>query len=267
MNAVTQCTNQRYLHTVVPALNDTRRWIDTMAILNNLLCCLLITIWTKHVFSATLPFERKVNEQTIMDLAEKSNKTLLKLIGLAIQNLRCDLEKCNNWSEWTSDALYKGQFGVKTRSRDCWYDTCDKTGDKVVENDSKLFEGKCPISYNITDGKYCMAYFQTGLNHSAAHQLCAKDGGHIINVDTKERYDLALKYSSSGKVHIKGERQVPGGPFFDDAGNSPEERPFFKWASGFPNNSSTRLCLVLSSLGGQDKSCSSGYYVLCEIPQ
>jgi len=52
--------------------------------------------------------------QTILDLAEKSNKTFLKLIGLAIQNLKCELSFCDQWSEWTSEMVYRGQFGVKS---------------------------------------------------------------------------------------------------------------------------------------------------------
>jgi len=231
------------------------------------MCVLVIVMWIGQGMCAVLSTDRDVNEQIILELADKSNKTFLKLIGLAIQNLRCDLDNCDTWSEWTSDILYKGQFGVKTRSRDCWYSSCDKTGEKLVENDSEIFEGKCPTSYNITDGKYCLAYHQTLMNYSTAHQLCAKDGGHIINVDTKERYDLAQKYASAGGIHIQGERRVAGGPFFDDAGKRVEERPFFKWASGNPSNGSTELCLVLYSSGGKDRSCSYNFYVLCEIPQ
>ena len=71
-----------------------------------------------HCHAVTLPPEQLVDENTIVYLAGKSNKTFLKLIGLAIQNLRCDLDRCSRWSQWTVDALTPGQFGVKTRSRD-----------------------------------------------------------------------------------------------------------------------------------------------------
>jgi len=235
-----------------------------MAIKFKFICVLVIVMWTGQGMCAVLSTDRDVNEQTILELADKSNITFLKLIGLAIQNLRCDFDNCDTWTEWTSDILYKGQFGVKTRSRDCWYDSCDKTGDEVVENDSEIFEGRCPTSYNITDGKFCLAFYQTHMNHSAAHQLCAKDGGHIINVDTKERYDLAQKYVSAGSIHIQGERRVAGGRFFDDAGKHLEERPFFKWASNQPSNNTNELYLWLSSSGLYDVYGTDNYYVLCE---
>jgi len=233
----------------------------------NLICVLVIVMWTSQGMCAVLSTDRDVNEQTILELAEKSNKTFLKLIGLAVQNLRCDLDYCNNWSAWAADVLYKGQFGVKTRLRDCWYDSCDKTGEKVVENDSEIYEGKCPSSYNITEGKFCLAFYQSSVTHAAAQQLCAKDGGHMINVDTKERFDLVLKNAASGYIHIQGERRVAGGPFFDDDGKSPDERPFFKWASGEPDNTSNELYLAIYSTGVYDVSGTSGYYVLCEIRQ
>jgi len=233
----------------------------------NLICVLVIVMWTGQGMRAALSTDRDVNEQTILELADKSNKTLLKLIGLAIQNLRCDLDYCNKWSTWAADVLYKGQFGVKTRSRDCWYDSCDKTGEKVVENESEIYERKCPTLYNITEGKFCHAFHKSSMNHSAAQQLCAKDGGHIINVDTKERFDLALKYATSTGIHIQGERRVAGGPFFDDAGNSPEQRPFFIWASGEPDNRYKELYLSTSSTGVYDVYGNEPYYVLCEIRQ
>jgi len=159
-----------------------------------------------HCVATTLSSEQHVDENTILDLAEKSNKTFLKLIGLAIQNLRCDFDRCSQWSEWTGGVLTRGQFGVKTRSRDCWYDSCNNTGPKVVENDNAIYKGNCPASYNVSDGKLCFAYYKDKVNHSAAQHLCQKDGGSLITVDTKERYELAQKYTTSNHVHVQGAR-------------------------------------------------------------
>jgi len=218
--------------------------------------------------AATLPPEQEqlVDEKTILDLAERSNKTFLKLIGLAIQNLRCDLDRCNQWSQWTVDALTPGQYGVKTRSRDCWYDSCNKTGQKLVENDSEIFERNCPESYNITHGKFCVAFIQDKHNHSAAKQLCAKDGGQIINLDTKERYEMAKTFAVPNLIHIQGERRVSGGPFYDDEGGLPLERPFFEWGPSQPNDgSSVSVVLVLGPTGYYDASAGHAAPVLCEV--
>jgi len=216
-----------------------------------------------HCVATTLPSEQHVDENTILDLAEKSNKTFLKLIGLAIQNLRCDFD-CSQWSQWTVDALTPGQFGVKTRSRNCWNDSCNKTGPKVVENDNAIYERICPASY-VTDGKFCIAYYPDRMNHSAAQQLCQKDGGSLITIDTKERYELAQKYATSSFVHVQGSRRVAGGPFFDDAGNLLEDSPFFKWMTGQPNDGAS-VSVVVVFMGTEHYDATEGgiFSVLCE---
>ena len=221
-----------------------------------------------HCVATTLPFEQHVDENTILDLAEMSNKTFLKLIGLAIQNMRCDLDRCSQWSQWTGDMSYRGQYGVKTRSRDCWHDSCNKTGPKVVENDNAIYEGICPASYNVTDGKLCIAYYKDRVNRSAAQELCQKDGGRLITIDTKERYELAQNYTTSFYVHVQGARRVAGGPFFDDAGHLLEDSPFFQWGSGQPDNgASVSLVVVFKGIKHYDTSEGGACDVLCEVRQ
>ena len=238
--------------------------LDNMAEAFTMFSLMILSTVIGHCVASTLSSEQHVDENTILDIAEKSNKTFLKLIGLAIQNLRCDLDRCSQWSQWTIDALAPGQFGVKTRSRDCWYASCNKTGQKVVENDSEIFERNCPVSYNITHEKFCVAFIQNKHNYSSAKQLCEKDGGQIINLDTKERYETAKLYT--GIIHIQGERRVTGGPFYDDVGGLPLERPFFKWASGQPNDgTSVSNTLMLTSAGYYDAPVGYMCSVLCEV--
>jgi len=102
-----------------------------------------------------------------------------------------------------------------------------------VENDNKIhvYEGKCPASYNITD-KFCIVFVTTKMNYSAAQEFCDKDGGGLINIDTKERHDLVQKYAKSFTIYIQGERRVRGGPYFDNTGKVIDEWPFVHWASG-----------------------------------
>jgi len=227
---------------------------------------MVLSTVNRHCVAATLSSEQHVDENTILDLAEKSNKTFLKLIGLAIQNMRCDLDRCSQWSQWTGDMSYRGQYGVKTRSRDCWHDSCNKTGPKVVENDNVIYEGICPASYNVTDGKFCIAYYKDRMNHSAAQELCQKDGGSLITINTKERYELAQNYATSSFVHVQGARRVAGGPFFDDAGNLLEDSPFFKWRTGQPNDGASVSVVVVFKVGKEHHDVSEGgiFSVLCE---
>ena len=102
-----------------------------------------------------------------------------------------------------------------------------------MENDNKIhvYEGKCPASYNITD-KFCIVFVTTKMNYSAAQEFCDKDGGGLINIDTKERHDLVQKYAKSFTIYIQGERRVRGGPYFDNTGKVIDEWPFVHWASG-----------------------------------
>ena len=229
---------------------------------------MVLSTVNRHCVAATLSSEQHVDENTILDLAEKSNKTFLKLIGLAIQNMRCDFDSCSQWSQWTGDLLYRGQFGVKTRSRDCWPKSCNKTGPNVVENDNAIFEGNCPGSYNVTDGNLCIACYTDKMNHSAAKLLCQKDGGNLITIDTKERYELAQKLFTSDNLLVQGTRRVAGGPFLDDSGNLLEDSPFFKWRTGQPNEgASVSLVVVFRGTEHYDSSEGGKFSVLCEVRQ
>jgi len=162
--------------------------------------------------------------------------------------------------------LTRGQFGVKTRSRDCWYDSCTKTGPKVVENDNTIYEGNCPTSYNVTNGKFCLAHYTNRMNHSAAQQICGKDGGHIINIDTKERYEAALTHETSTYFHVEGTRKVESGPFYDDLWRRIRDRPFFKLASRNPTKG-INMFLVVRVSEFCDVTDGWTYNVVCEIRQ
>jgi len=79
------------------------------------LMVLSTAIW--HCVSATLSSEQHVDENTILDIAEKSYKTFLKLIGLATQNQKCDSDRCSQWFQWTGDMLYRGRFGFEMQKK------------------------------------------------------------------------------------------------------------------------------------------------------
>jgi len=142
-----------------------------------------------------------------------------------------------------------------------------KTGPKVVENDNAIYERICPESY-VTDGKLCIAYYKDKMNHYAAQQLCQKNGGSLITINTKERYELAQNYTTSFYVHVQGTRRVAGGPFFDDAGNLLEDSPFFQWGSGQPNDgASVSVFFFFIRTLHYDAPEGNLYRVLCEVRQ
>jgi len=163
--------------------------------------------------------------------------------------------------------VYRGQFGVKKRTRQCWYDFCDKTGQKEIEIDSEIFTGRCPRSYNTSEGGLCLAYHRSGMNHSTAKHLCEKDGRNLIDVSTQTRYDVALKYASHGHLFVQGQRLAQGGPYFNDAGKQLDVLPFFNWTSGEPSNRADELYLRLDMSGFADNSHAYDSFSLCEIRQ
>ena len=226
----------------------------------------ILTVLVRYCVSASVALDDDVNEKNILDLAEKSNLTFLKLIGRALHNLRCDVQPCSDWSEWSWDELGVNEFGMKTRSRDCWYASCDKTGRKTEEKENVIFEGRCPSPYKITNNKFCLAFYAGTFNHSGAQTTCEKDGGHMINIDTKEKYEAALIYTAAVYFHVEGVRKVESGPFYDDFGRRIQDRPFFKWAVVEPHNG-TSMFLIVSGSEYYDTTAITTHNVVCEIRQ
>ena len=125
-----------------------------------------------------------------------------------------------------------------------------------MENESEKYEDKCPASYNITD-KFCFLLVTTTMNYSAAKEICEKDGGQVINVDTQEKQDLAQNRPlTSTYLFVQGERHVTGGLYFDDTGRIFTER-----------NGASEMYLELNKDGYYDATGTYEYNVLFEIRQ
>jgi len=71
-------------------------------------------------------------------------------------------------------------------------------------------------SYNVTDGKFCHAFYHVSMNHYTVQQLCYR----ISDNDSYEKFDLDTDIAETIKIniHIIGGRRVIGGPFYDDTG-------------------------------------------------
>ncbi|XP_053391517.1 C-type lectin lectoxin-Thr1-like [Mercenaria mercenaria] len=132
--------------------------------------------------------------------------------------------------------------------------------------------GFCPKDYNVTKNGFCVKLYsdkQRTQTQVSAEQQCQDDGGHLMNIDSEEKYEdvsSLLKGFSSG-VWIDGHRKDVSSPWQYKYGS---QKGFFKWKSGQPSNGSNELCLLIylssgTTLVWYDNTCGSNYYNLCEI--
>ncbi|XP_052761531.1 uncharacterized protein LOC128204192 [Mya arenaria] len=219
----------------------------------------------------SIPME-EANEKTLLDLGKKSNSPLLKLIGYALRNLKCEINgPCDNWSPWTHCTVPRGTFGIRTRMRSCYEmknkNECgDFGGEKTVENQNEVCEGFCPINYNFTSTNLCLKRSKATMKHQAAEQFCEEDGGHIINIDTQERFEVASSVANTSVIWVQGKRTQQAGPWQYTVGGNPETQPFFKWQTSEPTNGSDDLYMIFYKSEFYDNSETSRI-VICEIRQ
>ncbi|XP_052812965.1 macrophage mannose receptor 1-like [Mya arenaria] len=237
--------------------------------------------------------EQDINGHSLKQLGDEAGLSALSLIGQALINLEnktiseiedsnlqlrkqiCDINKCEPWSKWSNcSALSQGSYGIRTRARTCWDDggICDKTGSGTIENQSEVCSGLvCPVQYEMVS-KFCFKiHTRHDMTRNKADEECKKDGGHIINVDTQERFDILVqKYSEIGldNTWTDGKRNIQAGPWIYERGGDPMKQSFFKWGSDDPDNASTDLCkrFEISNKQWFDTNCNAAAYsFVCEI--
>ena len=70
---------------------------------------------------------------------------------------------------------------------------------------SKVYEGQCRSNYTITEHGFCLKFYNSGKGQSEAEKICQSEGGHLINVDTKERVmDLAGIAKTNQYIWVDG---------------------------------------------------------------
>ncbi|KAH3807069.1 hypothetical protein DPMN_135402 [Dreissena polymorpha] len=226
--------------------------------------------------------EEQLGGESLIRMGEKMNSTLIKLLGKSFVNFEleinekiCKIDPCDQWSPWNEcSANMKNTFGFRSRSRVCWLekrDTCNRTGEQTVENDSHLCEGSCRSSYTFYNStKSCFKLFAETLNQSAAAQVCTQEGGHLLNTDTEEKWNASVSILLSNNVvavWIDGTRTSGSAKWVFQNGKDPEANGVMsKWQSGEPNGDSCRVIHLSSSkFYWYDSVCSSGYKLICEV--
>ena len=224
---------------------------------------------------------KDINGTRLLELGNVFNISVLKLIGKAFENMDerfnsklCEMRPCSHWTRWADcSAVRASQFGAQTRTRTCWRDNskpCANDGEAIVENDSRVCEGYCPDNYNITSNKYCLIFNSTKVNQSTAEKRCQADGGHLINIDTEERWTEFLTFVSvKNQIWIDGLRTSRGGKWNYLSGQDPEDNGVAHFGTSQPSNAKYELCksthIVSGKLHWYDGPCSSVYHSVCEV--
>ena len=216
----------------------------------------------------------------LIQLGKTFNNSMLKLIGHAFENLEenfvhelCHKNPCTLWSNWTT-CTGKGPntFGYQTRLRKCWYsstDPCAQDGAATIETASKVCEGKCRSDYTFTKHGYCLKFHDILLNKHQAGKICQSEGGHVMNVDTKERLIDFTNIAKTPKfIWVDGMRANVKARFIFRNGDDPFLNQVAKWRIGQPDNGVSELCMssrfIRSTLYWFDASCSVLHPFVCE---
>lgn len=230
-----------------------------------ILCTLFVlikvtVICARECDSNATSFE-EVDAKMLLRLGKQFNKPVLTLIGMAITNLHA----CSQWSTWSPcSAMHVGYFGIMKRTRKCGINSQQLLEGKT-ETDFSICKGLCPEDYTITANGFCMKLYTVKRNHEDAEKQCNNDGGHLVHIDSEQKYtdvgNFYKVYSSS--IHIDGRRKDVNSPWTRSDG-SPVE--FFKWGGNDPDNGSDDLCLHLSTdKHWYDSLCTTSRAFICEI--
>ena len=217
--------------------------------------------------------------EQLIQLGHTFNNSLLKLVGHTFENLEetvvhelCHKNPCTLWSGWTN-CTAKGRrnsFGYQTRMRKCWFnstDPCAHEGAATIETASKVCEGHCRSDYTYTKHGFCLKYIKNYMNHSAAVKTCESDGGHMINVDTKERVIDFEKITETQAIWVDGTRPNVKVRFSYHHGGDAIANGVVNWAKGEPGRPD-ELCLITQlydKLYWWDVSCNRVATIVCEI--
>jgi len=219
----------------------------------------------------------------MIKLGNSFNNSMLKLIGHSFENLEdnvlhrlCNNNPCTLWSNWTiCTATRYNDFGFKARMRKCWYNStseCVHDGKVTTEKVSKMCERVCRPDYNITKHGFCLKASDQAVVQADAEKICKSEGGHVINVDTPERWTDYVEITKTGMsraVWIDGTRTKSPGPFSFRSGTDPSKNGVVHWMNGQPENRDFELCIATSINGPNrywwDDRCTQTYSYVCEI--
>ena len=189
-------------------------------------------------------YEKRLSEELklvggTIEQNEKQLSGTIEQYEKQISEKLCKLNPCTEWESWTrcSEAVVD-RFGMRTRSRNCSTGCTNQAARNFPTLESNVCEGQCPKTYNYTNG-YCLQVFTTVVAKSDAQAACEKDGGHLVNINNRDKSDTVHAILKSSEiatttyVWINGKRTQAGGDWHYTYGNVPD---FENWYSSEPSN-------------------------------
>ena len=193
--------------------------------------------------------------------------------GGQLQKL-CINNTCSLWSNWTDcKANGTSAFTYKSHVRKCWYkrtNACVQDGPVTMETVSKVCKRWCRSDYTVSKHGFCIKYQTAQYSHPNAEKRCKSEGGHVMNVDTKDRW-IDHEYITNGKgmFHVDGTKFSVHQAWAFQEGSDPTKNGVTKWKKGEPNYGRYDFCLYGETKGGKsywwDSPCHHTLNSLCEI--
>jgi len=181
---------------------------------------------------------------------------------------------CSLWSNWTDcKANGTSAFTFQTRVRNCWYNrtrVCAQDGPVTKETVSKVCKRWCRQDYSVSKHGFCIKTHMVRVIQADAEKTCQKEGGHLMNADTKERWiDHVKSLKDVNFFWVDGRRGKSPGPWTFQEGSNPTTNGVIQWHSGEPDNREADFCIVVRDHNGKaywwDTHCHQKWPFLCEI--
>jgi hypothetical protein len=211
----------------------------------------------------------ELTAEMLVSLGRQLNNPLITVIGKVMKNYHL----CTDWSEWTSCCANKVNFfATRSRSRHCTL-IQPQAGESIPEEETGICEGICPQTYNLTTNEYCLKLYNTPTNRDDAEEMCKRDGGSLININTNTKYEdvkaLIAALDEDKNIHIDGRRENSTSPWEYSNGS---EFDNFLWLSGYPKAINLFSCLMLTGKRSNanqcflwfNYSCTSRFSFVCE---
>lgn len=229
-------------------------------------------IWAYITCAAASTFRGDtINGEKLVGMGRQMNNPLLTLIGMAIMNQH----PCFEWTIWTSCSTSGlGNIGIRSRTRICSLIGSDRTSNNRTEEDLNVCfineqgtkKKMCPPSYKITANGYCLKRYDVFENWERAEEMCQRDGGHLVHIDSDEKFSdvkKLLQGVTGGYIWVDGRRKQKGSHWETVHGVKLTK---FYWTLRHPG--SYEECIALSENDHRQwhsSVCKDLLYPLCEI--
>ncbi|VDI46873.1 Hypothetical predicted protein [Mytilus galloprovincialis] len=103
----------------------------------------------------------------------------------------------------------------------------------------------------LDDESYCIKYYVDGLEYAYARNICKRDGGELLRIDSQSKQDLMVRILTFTlplrlKMTVQGTKDDAGNWMFDDG----KPMTYFNWntGGGQPNNCCAERNIYINSI-------------------